>query len=87
DLVLPACTQFERNDIDIYGSYSNRGVLAMHKLVDPLFHSRSDFDIFTDLCRRFGRDEEYRQGLDEMGWVKKLYDECREANKSFSPAP
>lgn len=86
DLVLPACTQFERNDIDIYGTYSSRGVLAMHKLVDPLFHSRSDFDIFTDLCRRFGRDEEYRQGLDEMGWVKRLYDECREANKSFSPA-
>jgi trimethylamine-N-oxide reductase (cytochrome c) len=87
DLVLPACTQFERNDIDIYGSYSNRGILAMHKLVDPLFHSRSDFDIFTDLCRRFGRSEEYRQGLDEMGWVRKLYNECRDANKSFSAAP
>lgn len=87
DLVLPACTQFERNDIDIYGSYSNRGLMAMHKLVDPLFHSRSDFDIFTDLCRRFGRADEYRQGLDEMGWVRKLYNECREANKTFSAAP
>ncbi|MDN6180270.1 MAG: trimethylamine-N-oxide reductase TorA [Halomonas subglaciescola] len=86
DLVLPACTQFERNDIDIYGTYSNRGVIAMKKLVDPLFHSRSDFDIFTDLCRRFGRAEEYRRGLDEMGWVKKLYDACREDNKTFRPA-
>jgi len=86
DLVLPACTQFERNDIDIYGTYSNRGVIAMKKLVDPLFHSRSDFDIFTDLCRRFGRDEEYRRGLDEMGWVRKLYNDCREDNKTFQPA-
>lgn len=83
DLVLPACTQFERNDIDIYGSYSNRGLLAMHKLIDPLFHSRTDFDIFTDLCRRFGREEEYRQGMGEMEWVKKLYDECREANAGY----
>ncbi len=86
DLVLPACTQFERNDIDIYGSYSNRGLLAMQKLVDPLFHSKTDFEIFTELCDRFGRSEEYRQGLDEMGWVKKLYDECAQANKPFLEA-
>ncbi|WP_227368113.1 trimethylamine-N-oxide reductase TorA [Halomonas sp. M20] len=87
DLVLPACTQFERNDIDIYGSYSNRGLLAMHKLVDPLFHSRTDFDIFTDLCRRFGRHDEYAQGMDEMQWVKKLYDECKDANSVEVSSP
>ncbi|MGO2133706.1 MAG: trimethylamine-N-oxide reductase TorA [Halomonas sp.] len=87
DLVLPACTQFERNDIDIYGSYANRGLVAMHKLVDPLFHSRTDFDIFTDLCRRFDRAKEYTQGLNEMQWVKKLYDECKEANNVTVPSP
>src|SRR5690554_7925343 len=83
DLVLPACTQFERNDIDIYGSYSNRGLLAMQKLVDPQFHSRTDFDIFTELCRRVRRADEYRQGMGEMAWVEKLYDECAQANKPF----
>ncbi|WMC11870.1 trimethylamine-N-oxide reductase TorA [Oceanimonas pelagia] len=87
DLVLPACTQFERNDIDIYGSYVKRGLLAMHKLVDPLFHSRSDFDIFTDLCRRFGRHEEYTQGKDERQWLMQLYNECKEANKDSYPMP
>lgn len=87
DLVLPACTQFERNDIDIYGSYAKRGVLAMHKLVDPLFHSRSDFDIFTALCRRFGRHEEYRQNKDERQWLMELYNECRQANKDSYPMP
>lgn len=86
DLVLPACTQFERNDIDIYGTYSNRGLVAMQKLVDPLFHSKTDFDIFTELCGRFGRANEYRRGLNEMNWVKKLYDECAEANRPFLEA-
>ncbi|WP_281494769.1 trimethylamine-N-oxide reductase TorA [Marinobacter sp. S6332] len=81
DLVLPACTQFERNDIDIYGSYSNRGLLAMHKLVDPLFHSRTDFDIFTELCRRFGRHEEYRRSMDEGQWLRHLYNACRDENQ------
>ncbi len=76
DIVLPACTPFERNDLDAYGSYSNRGVLAMHKLVDPLFNSRPDFAIFSALCRRFNRENEYTRGMNEMQWIKHLYNEC-----------
>lgn len=89
DIVLPACTHFERNDIDAYGSYSNRGVLAMHKLVDPLFHSRPDFEIFKGLCRRFNREEEYTRGMNEMQWVEKLYEDCRKENglKEFPMPP
>lgn len=87
DLVLPACTQFERNDLDIYGSYSNRGLLAMHKLVDPLFHSRTDFDIFTQLCRRFGREEEYRRHMNERQWLEHIYGECRKDNQKQFPMP
>ncbi|MGF1682355.1 trimethylamine-N-oxide reductase TorA [Photobacterium minamisatsumaniensis] len=87
DIVLPACTQFERNDIDLYGAYSATGILAMHKLVDPLYQSRSDFDIFTDFCRRFGREKEYTRGMDEMEWVRRLYDDCREANKANFEMP
>ncbi len=52
DIVLPACTQWERNDIDSYGSYSGKGLIAMHRLVDPLFQSRTDFEIMTELTRR-----------------------------------
>ena len=76
DIVLPACTPFERNDLDAYGSYSNRGVLAMHKLVDPLFNSRPDFAIFSALCRRFNRENEYTRGMNEMQWIEHLYNEC-----------
>lgn len=87
DIVLPACTQWERNDIDIYGSYSGRGLLAMQKLVDPLYQSKSDFDIFTELSRRFGKQEQYTRGMDEMEWVKSLYDDCRSANKAKFDMP
>lgn len=88
DIVLPACTPFERNDIDAYGSYSNRGVIAMHKLVDPLYHSRSDFDIWREFCKRFKRDVEYSRGMTEMQWVEQLYNDCRidNAKKDF-PMP
>ena len=67
DIVLPACTQWERNDIDQYGSYSARGLIAMHKLVDPLYQSKSDFEIMTELTRRFGRHKEYTRGMDGNG--------------------
>jgi trimethylamine-N-oxide reductase (cytochrome c) len=87
DIVLPACTQWERNDIDVYGSYSGRGLVAMQKLVDPLFQSRTDFDIFTELTHRFGRHKEYTRGMDEMEWVRSLYEDCRNANKAKFEMP
>ena len=80
DIVLPACTPYERNDIDIYGTYSNRGVIAMHKLVDPLYHSKPDLEIWAQFAKRLGREEEYRQGLTEMEWIEKLYNECKAEN-------
>ncbi|WP_432470129.1 trimethylamine-N-oxide reductase TorA [Amphritea sp. HPY] len=87
DIVLPACTQFERNDIDLYGSYSGKGVIAMQKLVDPLFQSKTDFEIFTALCRRFGRDKEYSRKKNEMEWLEELYEACRESNQPKFPMP
>lgn len=87
DIVLPACTQWERNDIDQYGSYSARGLIAMHKLVDPLYQSKSDFEIMTELTRRFGRHKEYTRGMDEMEWVRSLYAECRTANEGKFEMP
>ncbi|HEQ3514638.1 TPA: trimethylamine-N-oxide reductase TorA [Vibrio cholerae] len=87
DIVLPACTQWERNDIDSYGSYSGKGLIAMHRLVDPLFQSRTDFEIMTELTRRFGREKEYTRGMDEMEWVRSLYDECKKANEGKFAMP
>lgn len=80
DIVLPACTTFERNDIDVYGSYANRGVLAMQKMVEPLFDSLSDFDIFTRFAKIMGKETEYTRGMSEFDWIKKLYNDCKADN-------
>jgi trimethylamine-N-oxide reductase (cytochrome c) len=80
DIVLPACTTFERNDIDVYGSYANRGVLAMQKMVEPLFDSLSDFDIFTRFSKIMGKETEYTRGMSEFDWIKKLYNDCKADN-------
>lgn len=80
DIVLPACTTLERNDIDIYGSYANRGLIAMQKMVEPLFDSLSDFEIFTRFAKILGREKEYTRDMSEFEWLKKLYDDCKSAN-------
>lgn len=87
DIVLPACTQFERNDLDVYGSYCVRGVLAMQRLVDPLYQARTDMQIFQALTKRFGQDQAYSRKMDEMQWLESLYEECRSANKNNYPMP
>ncbi|MGD8116504.1 trimethylamine-N-oxide reductase TorA [Vibrio sp. TRT 29B02] len=87
DIVLPACTQWERNDIDVYGSYSSKGLIAMHRLVDPLFQSKPDFQIMSELTQRFGRREEYTRGMSEMEWIESLYNDCRDANKGKFEMP
>lgn len=87
DIVLPACTQWERNDIDVYGSYSNKGLIAMHRLVDPLFQSKPDFQIMSELTQRFGRREEYTRGMSEMEWIESLYNDCKKANEGKFDMP
>lgn len=87
DIVLPACTQWERNDIDVYGSYSSRGLVAMHRLVDPLFQSKPDFQIMSELTQRFYRREEYTRGMSEMEWIESLYNDCKKANEGKFEMP
>lgn len=75
DIVLFAITQFERNDFDQYGNYFNRGIIVMKQVVSSQFEARNDFDIFRELCRRFNREEVFIEGLDEMGWLKRIWQE------------
>ena len=57
------------------------------KLVDPLYQSKPDFEIFKELCRRFGKEKEYCRNMDEMEWVEKLYEDCRKENKGKFDMP
>ena len=71
DIVLPATTAFERNDIS--GSPTDRFTAAMSKQIEPLGQARSEFDIFSGLADRFGTLEGYAEGRDEMGWLEHIY--------------
>ncbi|MBN9045341.1 MAG: molybdopterin-dependent oxidoreductase [Rhizobiales bacterium] len=75
DIVLPATSAFERSDLS--GSPTDRFIAAMHRQIEPVGLARSEFDIFSGLAARFDTLATYSEGLDEMGWLRRIYDEFR----------
>ncbi len=75
DIVLPATTSIERNDLA--GNRRSDFILAMKKAIEPLGESRSDFAIFDAIAGKLGVADRFNEGRDEMGWVRHLYEACR----------
>ena len=77
DIVLPAATAFEHADITNIGTYSNDGIVAMQQAIEPQWESKSDYWIFSQLAERLGCQEAFTEGLDEMGWIRRLYGDAQ----------
>ena len=76
DIVLPATTSMERNDI---GFATREGhLVAMPQIIPKVGDARDDFTIFADIAERLGVADRYTEGLDENGWLRRLYDGTRE---------
>jgi biotin/methionine sulfoxide reductase len=76
DIVLPATTTLERDDI----GYGRREpyLIAMKKAREPIGEARDDYWIFSEITRRLGAADVYTEGRDTMGWLAHLYEEARE---------
>lgn len=79
DIVFPATTALERNDLT--ASSSDNHLMAMKRQIDPVGQARADFDIFLGLAKRLRVQHDFSLGLDEMGWLRRLYaqlaDRCK----------
>ena len=72
DIVLPATTTMERNDISSGGTYSIDKVFAMRQVVAPVGDVLDDFEIFRRLSVLCG--VEYARGIKD-GDLVELYNE------------
>lgn len=77
DIVLPATTSYERNDIEQVGDYALSHIVPMKKIVDPVFEARSDFDIFAAIADKLGKGYAFTQGLSEMDWIRGIYESAK----------
>ena len=85
DVILPACTSFERWDI---GEFANSGgivehsftqcnhrvAVMQHKCIEPLGESKSDFQIFLELAERLGLATAFAEGSSELDWCQRLFE-------------
>jgi molybdopterin guanine dinucleotide-containing S/N-oxide reductase-like protein len=85
DIILPACTNFERVDISEWaglGGYGHHGqqqlnhrvIVFQAPAIDPMGESKSDFWIFNELTKRMGLSNYFSEGINEIDWVKRMFD-------------
>jgi len=89
DLILPICSGFEREDICELGAPGGYGandmganyrvIIYMNKCIEPLWESKSDYDIYCELAKRLGFYDRYTEGNTIEDWIRKVY------NKSSMP--
>jgi anaerobic selenocysteine-containing dehydrogenase len=58
DIVLPACTSFERSELKLY---AEDFAIYTQPVIKPLWESRSDADIIFDLAKRITPDDKLTQ--------------------------
>jgi biotin/methionine sulfoxide reductase len=74
DIVLPVISQLERNDI-VCGR--DNYVLASKQAVPAYEDARSDYEVFSGLAARLGKEEAFTEGRDEMDWLQVIYADSR----------
>jgi len=76
DIVLPATTPYEREDIS--SAQGDSFLFHMDRLIPPVGEARNDYDIFTGLAQRMGVGEAFTEGRDSSEWLHHLYDQFRQ---------
>ncbi|MCC7038938.1 MAG: molybdopterin-dependent oxidoreductase [Burkholderiales bacterium] len=84
DVILPACTNFERTDISEwassggyghhnYNQLNHRVITLQHKCIEPLGESKSDFRIFLELAQRLGLSAYFGEAKTELQWCREQF--------------
>ncbi|MCS5872726.1 molybdopterin-dependent oxidoreductase [Klebsiella pneumoniae subsp. pneumoniae] len=83
DIVLPATTSFERNDLTMTGDYSNQHLVPMKQVVAPRDEARDDFAVFADLSERWeaGGRERFTEGKSDLQWLETFLSDGRPARR------
>jgi biotin/methionine sulfoxide reductase len=86
DIVFPATTPYEREDIG--RSNLDDYLFHMPRLIPPVGEARDDYAILTGLAERLGAAQSFTQGRSAAEWIGILYEEYRElAAEQGVPVP
>jgi molybdopterin guanine dinucleotide-containing S/N-oxide reductase-like protein len=86
DIILPACTNFEREDIGEWAAINGytvhassgcnyRYIVREQKCIEPLWESMSDYEIFALVAEKMGLRDQYTDGgKTDLDWAKGFFD-------------
>jgi len=85
DIILPACTNFERDDLGEWGACGGytvhassgcnfRVVVREKKCIEPMWESKSDYEILSLVAEKLGMKDEYTDGKTELDWCKAFFE-------------
>ncbi len=73
DIVMPAASTLEQDDITSGGTYSNDRVYAMKKVIEPVGDSLPDYEIFEGLADKLGLWAQFTDSEDKMYHIRQAY--------------
>ncbi|XUY30165.1 molybdopterin guanine dinucleotide-containing S/N-oxide reductase (plasmid) [Agrobacterium sp. rho-8.1] len=77
DIVLPATTTLERDDIG--AADRDPLMIAMKRLIEPVGEAKDDYEIFSGIAHALGRFEEFTENRSSREWLSFLYETTRKA--------
>ena len=78
DIVLPATTPYEREDIS--RALGDSYLFHMPQMIEPVGEARNDYSIFSELATRMGLQQAFTEGRSSEQWLAHIYDRFREDN-------
>lgn len=78
DIVLPATTEIERDDIEVIGDYNSSHIIAMKKAIEPIKESKDDYEICRLISKKMGYEKEFTDGkATQLDWIKEFYNNSK----------
>ncbi|MDA0764018.1 MAG: molybdopterin-dependent oxidoreductase [Proteobacteria bacterium] len=77
DIILPTSTSLERNDISI--KHWDQTISPMHKAIDPIGDSKSDYDIFSGIASKLNIEKKFTEGRNEDEWLRHLWNQAKDS--------
>lgn len=74
DILLPDTLNIEQEDLVPGGSASDMGYVIMaQQAIEPLYETRTGYDMCTEIARRLGVEDEFTEGRTQTEWVEFLH--------------
>ena len=72
DVVLPACTFLEREDMQVPWCGHGNFIVYQQKAIEPMWNTRVDYEIAAELAERMGAGEAFTGGRTPEQWLRKF---------------